>query len=66
MIAEEVHHITYLREDNSNEINITLNPKNLIALCYKCHKIRHDKREDIVVVDYVFDDDGNIVPREGV
>lgn len=37
-IAEEVHHIEELTPENINDINISLNPKNLIALCSDCHK----------------------------
>ena len=36
--AGEVHHIKELTAENINDVNISLNPKNLIALCGDCHK----------------------------
>lgn len=39
--AEEVHHIIHLTPENINDVNITLNPKNLICLCGDCHKAIH-------------------------
>lgn len=41
--AEEVHHKKMLTEENINDINISLNPKNLISLCGDCHKLIHKK-----------------------
>ena len=35
--AEEVHHKEELSEQNINDVNISLNPKNLISLCHDCH-----------------------------
>lgn len=48
--AEEVHHIKFITPQNINDPNITLNWKNLVALCRECHKKRHgtiERRYDI-------------------
>ena len=37
-VATEVHHKTEITEENIHDINITLNPNNLISLCSECHK----------------------------
>ena len=42
-LAEEVHHIIFLTLENVNDYTISLNPKNLIALCHKCHNKRHKR-----------------------
>jgi len=39
--AEEVHHIKYLTPSNIGDVNITVNPANLICLCGDCHKAIH-------------------------
>lgn len=36
-LATEVHHIIELNEKNINDVNITLNEKNLRSLCHDCH-----------------------------
>ena len=36
-IATEVHHIIELNENNVNDLNISLNEKNLRSLCHECH-----------------------------
>lgn len=72
--AEEVHHIIHLTKDNIRDRNISLNPRNLISLCYSCHKKEHeeervqamnkDTSKPSFTVDYVFDKSGNLVKRE--
>lgn len=42
-LAEEVHHIIFLTLENVNDYAISLNPKNLIALCHQCHNKRHGR-----------------------
>ncbi len=42
-LAEEVHHIIFLTLENVNDYTISLNPKNLIALCHQCHNKRHGR-----------------------
>ena len=41
--AEEVHHIKPLTPANINDVNITVNPANLICLCGDCHRAIHKK-----------------------
>lgn len=72
--AEEVHHIIRLSPENITDINITLNPQNLISLCGDCHRDEH-KEERINATlkgegksygdcreGFHFDENGMIVP----
>lgn len=59
--ASEVHHIIELTPDNINDMNISLNPDNLLSLCHDCHtKITQGNTGD-VADGYVFDEDGNVI-----
>lgn len=40
--AEIAHHIIWLTPQNINDINITLNKNNLMAVCRECHAIIHE------------------------
>lgn len=40
--AEIAHHIVWLTPQNINDINITLNKNNLMAVCRECHAIIHE------------------------
>ena len=40
--AEIVHHMIWLNTKNINDVNITLNKKNLIAVCRECHAQIHE------------------------
>lgn len=70
--AEEVHHIVHLTPDNITDINISLNPDNLISLCRDCHFKEH-KRERIEArrcvkkedetYEYEFDSNGYLVRK---
>lgn len=70
--AEEVHHIIHLTEENINNPNITVNPKNLISLCGECHKAIHrpDKiaglkkraSKQSILPEIEFDENGYPVP----
>ena len=70
--AEEVHHIIHLTEENINDPNITVNPKNLISLCGECHKAIHkpDKvaglkkraSKQSILPEIEFDENGYPVP----
>ncbi len=55
------HHKIYITTANIDNPNITLSYDNLEALCLDCHNKEHFKDK----VDYVFDDDGNIVYVSG-
>lgn len=66
--AEEVHHIIHLSPKNMWDINITLNPSNLICLCKDCHFKEHtlDKaqghcKKDNPLPNYIFDENGMVV-----
>ena len=71
-----VHHRVHLTEKNIQNPKISLNPANLESLCDDCHRLEHEeerkrfnlsaeKREirRLVQPDYVFDSNGNIIPR---
>ena len=58
-VAEEVHHKIHLTPENINRPEITLNWKNLIALCKDCHKKEHRKEKRWSV-----DEDGNVKPKD--
>ena len=58
--ASEVHHKIELTPANINDINISLNPDNLVSLCHDCHtKITQGVGD--VVDGYVFSEDGQII-----
>jgi len=58
-IAEEVHHIIEITESNLHEREITLNHRNLIALCKNCHNKVHDR---FLKSKIIFDKNGNLKP----
>lgn len=63
--GEEVHHITWLRPENINDPNITLNASNLITLCKDCHKKEHSRNQYLqkksIREGLMFDENGNIL-----
>lgn len=74
--ATVVHHKVHLTKDNIKNKNISLGPANLESLCDDCHRIEHEEERRrfnlsaeqkeirrLVKPDYVFDSNGNIVPR---
>ena len=66
-LAEEVHHEIWLTKENINDPNVSVNVDNLVSLCYKCHKNRHERKEKTMcaVSGYRFAPDGSILPPEG-
>lgn len=56
-VAEEVHHIIVLNESNITNPMITLNVKNLIALCKDCHNKEHGRFKKTNIK---FDANGNL------
>lgn len=40
-VATEVHHIIHLTPENITDPEVTLNYKNLMCLCHKCHLREH-------------------------
>ena len=73
----EVHHKIFLRPENIDDENITLNPENFMLLCYDCHKREHEAARRIAQLQakqrdgkkgvllngsYYYDDNGEIQP----
>ena len=59
--ASEVHHVIELMPENINDINIALNPDNLISLCHDCHtKITKGFTGDIQE-GFIFNDEGQVI-----
>lgn len=56
-IGEEVHHKIPLTANNIHDVNITLNPDNLICLCKECHNKEHNRFKKNGLI---FDSDGNL------
>lgn len=59
--AEEVHHRIRLTEFNVDDPSISLNPKNLEAVCSKCHEAKHKKARDNRR--YTIDEYGRVTPK---
>lgn len=59
--AKEVHHIKFLTPDNISNPDITLNPANLVLVCYDCHNYIHQRGGNPDARRIQFDDDGNPV-----
>jgi 5-methylcytosine-specific restriction endonuclease McrA len=69
--AEEVHHKIKLTPSNMDDVNITMNPDNLVSLCKDCHFKEHEadkiqgirKTNNIADCDngYEFDSNGFLV-----
>ena len=57
--GEELHHKIVLTATNINNKEVRLAHRNLILLCYDCHKEVHNMRKE---KRYEFDEDGNIIP----
>jgi 5-methylcytosine-specific restriction protein A len=60
----EVHHIIYLTPDNINDPYIALSWDNLELLCHECHTREHMSKYSATRDDVMFDEYGNLVPRE--
>lgn len=73
----EVHHKIFLRPENIDDENITLNPENFELLCYNCHQMRHEsarrtawlnakqrdgKKGVLIGGSYYYDDNGELQP----
>lgn len=62
--AEHVHHIIELNESNYKDPLISLNPENLEALCFECHREEHkpcNTGKPATAEGLAFDCDGNLV-----
>ena len=73
----EVHHKIFLRPENIDDENITLNPENFMLLCFDCHQREHEaarriaqliakqrdgKKGVLINGSYYYDDNGEIQP----
>ncbi len=56
--AEIVHHKTFITPENINDVNITLNWDNLIALCREHHSLVHGAHKGRR---YMVDEEGNVI-----
>lgn len=66
--AEEVHHIKHLSPSNIGDVNITMNPENLVSLCRECHfnehKGEHGRGRMVRESNpYTFDANGMLIPK---
>ena len=55
--ATLVHHIKPVTHQNVHDVEITLNPDNLMALCTDCHASVHSTRR------YKVDENGKVTPK---
>ena len=58
-VAEHVHHKIELNESNYKDPMIALNPENLEALCFNCHRKEHHEGKE-VGEEFYFDANGNL------
>ncbi len=56
-LAEEVHHIIEITDTNLKDRDITLNQRNLVALCKDCHNESHGRFKKSKIK---FDINGNL------
>ena len=66
--ASEVHHIEHLTPQNIGNVNVTMNPENLVSLCKDCHFERHKGehgkgRKAFEENPYTFDENGYLIPK---
>lgn len=40
---DEIHHLTFLTEDNVGDPSVSLNPDKCVGLCTNCHNKRHER-----------------------
>ena len=74
--AQEVHHKEHLSPENLYNLQVNLNPDNLISLCRSCHQDQHQedkkegrkryysKKKSACAEGYHFDESGQLVPDE--
>lgn len=61
--AKIVHHKKYITRANINDPMITLDFKNLEALCQDCHNKEHGYKKRFKRDDVMFDEHGNLVSK---
>lgn len=60
--ATEVHHIIPVTDENVDDYSISLDEKNLMALCKECHdSIRSEGEKGTVIL---FDENGDAVAKD--
>jgi len=59
-MARVVHHIKPITPYNINDVNITLNWSNLMALCHNCHQAIHGNTQT-TAKGLMFDENGNLI-----
>lgn len=63
--AEIAHHIIWLTPKNINDVNITLNKDNLMAVCRECHAIIHEGTS-CTVDGLVFNERGELIEVKNI
>jgi 5-methylcytosine-specific restriction enzyme A len=58
-----VHHKDYIKPENINDPNITLNHDNLELLCQACHNSEHFGQYGVTREDVMFDENGDLIQR---
>lgn len=66
--ATEVHHKKHLTEQNVYDPTISLNPDNLVSLCWNCHRKEHQADDGMGRIlaeqnPYEFDENGMLVQK---
>lgn len=61
-VGTQVHHKIHLTIRNVDDPEVATNPDNLILLCDHCHNEVHHRVGKHM--QYKFDEDGNIIPRQ--
>ena len=64
--AEIAHHKRHITPVNITDLEITLNPENLEALCLDCHNAEHFSAGGAVLRGLEFTPDGDIQKQYGV
>lgn len=64
-VGEIAHHKQHISRRNIDNPDITLNPSNLECLCKDCHNTEHFAKGAAVLLGLEFDENGDIIPREG-
>ncbi len=66
--ADVVHHKVPLSPENMNDVDVTLNPGNLVALCHDCHTAVHQQLgvgamngKKVEEARVGFDEEGNVI-----
>ena len=61
-----MHHIIELTPQNIHDNNVSLNPDNLMSLCWRCHDLRTKGYDGDVMKEYMFDENGHVVLRDTI